>query len=73
MEKFKAKNFLEAYSCFLGVYFRQWTKEKAEMFGRLFIIYYLIIILGLVGWVQNTDKGTVEGTVQGPEERISLM
>lgn len=26
--------------------------------------------LGLVGWVQNTSHGTVQGQVQGPADRV---
>uniref|UniRef100_A0AAY4BKB6 Acylphosphatase-like domain-containing protein n=1 Tax=Denticeps clupeoides TaxID=299321 RepID=A0AAY4BKB6_9TELE len=26
--------------------------------------------LGLVGWVKNTNKGTVVGQVQGPEDQV---
>lgn len=29
--------------------------------------------LGLKGWVQNTQQGTVIGVVQGPEEEIEQM
>ena len=28
---------------------------------------------GLVGWVKNTDTGTVTGVVQGPQEKIIKM
>ncbi|KFP38086.1 Acylphosphatase-1, partial [Chlamydotis macqueenii] len=26
--------------------------------------------LGLVGWVQNTSHGTVQGQIQGPTDRV---
>ncbi|CAD7675886.1 unnamed protein product [Nyctereutes procyonoides] len=26
--------------------------------------------LGLVGWVQNTDQGTVQGQLQGPISKV---
>ncbi|XP_069787525.1 acylphosphatase-2-like isoform X4 [Narcine bancroftii] len=29
--------------------------------------------LGVVGWVRNTRKGTVDGQVQGKEELVELM
>ena len=36
---------------FPGVFFRKYTQKKAQE-------------LGLVGWVMNTDKGTVKGEAQ---------
>lgn len=29
--------------------------------------------LGLVGWVQNTDEGTVRGQLQGPYNKVQEM
>lgn len=29
--------------------------------------------LGLVGWVQNTEAGTVQGQLQGPSDRVKQM
>lgn len=29
--------------------------------------------LGVVGWVQNTDTGTVQGQLQGPLSRVQEM
>lgn len=29
--------------------------------------------LGLVGWVQNTDAGTVQGQLQGPASKVQQM
>jgi acylphosphatase len=29
--------------------------------------------LGLVGWVQNTDQGTVQGQLQGPISKVRHM
>lgn len=29
--------------------------------------------LGLVGWVQNTDAGTVRGQLQGPQSKVQEM
>ncbi|ESP01602.1 hypothetical protein LOTGIDRAFT_139442 [Lottia gigantea] len=28
---------------------------------------------GCVGWVRNTHRGTVEGVVQGPKDKINFM
>ncbi len=40
-----------------GVYFRAFTKEKADS-------------LGLLGWVRNLPDGRVEALVEGEEELI---
>lgn len=40
-----------------GVFFRKYTQGEAKR-------------LGLVGWVQNTSHGTVQGQVQGPADRV---
>ncbi|XP_005148953.1 acylphosphatase-1 [Melopsittacus undulatus] len=40
-----------------GVFFRKYTQGEAKR-------------LGLVGWVQNTSHGTVQGQVQGPAARV---
>ncbi|NXG14742.1 ACYP1 protein, partial [Grallaria varia] len=40
-----------------GVFFRKYTQEEAKR-------------LGLVGWVQNTSHGTVQGQIQGPAARV---
>uniref|UniRef100_A0A8B9FN66 Acylphosphatase n=1 Tax=Amazona collaria TaxID=241587 RepID=A0A8B9FN66_9PSIT len=40
-----------------GVFFRKYTQGEAKR-------------LGLVGWVQNTSHGTVQGQVQGPSARV---
>uniref|UniRef100_A0AAY5KN12 Acylphosphatase-1 n=1 Tax=Esox lucius TaxID=8010 RepID=A0AAY5KN12_ESOLU len=29
--------------------------------------------LGLVGWVQNTESGTVQGQLQGPKNKVRQM
>lgn len=42
------------------VYFRKHTQEEA-------------LRLGLVGWVQNTPKGTVVGEVEGPPDEVEKM
>lgn len=42
------------------VYFRKHTQEEA-------------LRLGLVGWVQNTPKGTVVGEVEGPLDEVEKM
>ncbi|KAL6105728.1 acyp1 [Pungitius sinensis] len=43
-----------------GVFFRKYTQAE----GRK---------LGLVGWVQNTDAGTVQGQLQGPRSHVKEM
>ncbi|XP_042670309.1 acylphosphatase-1 [Centrocercus urophasianus] len=40
-----------------GVFFRKYTQSEAKR-------------LGLVGWVQNTSYGTVQGQAQGPAARV---
>ncbi|KAJ8290464.1 hypothetical protein GJAV_G00013170 [Gymnothorax javanicus] len=43
-----------------GVFFRKHTRAEA-------------IKLGLVGWVQNTEAGTVQGQLQGPNVKVKQM
>ena len=43
-----------------GVWFRANTKQQAE-------------ILGLTGWVRNTDDGRVEAVFEGDEEKVNKM
>nr|XP_040055362.1 acylphosphatase-1 [Gasterosteus aculeatus aculeatus] len=43
-----------------GVFFRKYTQAE----GRK---------LGLVGWVQNTGAGTVQGQLQGPRSQVKEM
>ncbi|XP_007472864.1 acylphosphatase-1 isoform X1 [Monodelphis domestica] len=43
-----------------GVFFRKYTQAEGKK-------------LGLVGWVQNTDQGTVQGQVQGPTVQVRVM
>lgn len=43
-----------------GVFFRQSTFEKAKL-------------LGLCGWVRNTEDGRVEAVFEGEEERIKKI
>ncbi len=43
-----------------GVFFRKYTEKKGNE-------------LGLVGWVQNTPKGTVIGDAQGPVDSLEKM
>lgn len=38
----------------------KFTKKKAKS-------------LGLVGWVRNTEQGTVTGIAQGPEDKVKVM
>ncbi|KAG9336465.1 hypothetical protein JZ751_002812 [Albula glossodonta] len=43
-----------------GVFFRKYTQAEGKK-------------LGLVGWVQNTEAGTVQGQLQGPSSKVKLM
>nr|XP_040132001.1 acylphosphatase-1 isoform X1 [Ictidomys tridecemlineatus] len=43
-----------------GVFFRKYTQAEGKK-------------LGLVGWVQNTDRGTVQGQLQGPISKVRRM
>jgi acylphosphatase len=43
-----------------GVFFRDSTREKAEL-------------LGLTGWVKNLPDGRVEALFEGPSERVREM
>ncbi|XP_062569891.1 acylphosphatase-1-like [Saccostrea cucullata] len=43
-----------------GVFFRKHTQKTAKS-------------LGLVGWVRNTSHKTVEGEVQGAEDKVKQM
>uniref|UniRef100_A0A3Q4ABU6 Acylphosphatase n=1 Tax=Mola mola TaxID=94237 RepID=A0A3Q4ABU6_MOLML len=43
-----------------GVFFRKYTQAEGTK-------------LGLVGWVQNTDAGTVQGQLQGPRIKVQEM
>ncbi|XP_034050845.1 acylphosphatase-1-like [Thalassophryne amazonica] len=43
-----------------GVFFRKYTQTEGKR-------------LGLVGWVQNTDTGTVQGQLQGPRIKVTEM
>ncbi|KAL0969118.1 hypothetical protein UPYG_G00222810 [Umbra pygmaea] len=43
-----------------GVFFRKYTQAEGKK-------------LGLVGWVQNTDAGTVQGQLQGPKHKVRQM
>ncbi|CAI9177248.1 unnamed protein product [Rangifer tarandus platyrhynchus] len=43
-----------------GVFFRKYTQAEGKK-------------LGLVGWVQNTDQGTVQGQLQGPTSKVRHM
>ncbi|KAG9484283.1 hypothetical protein GDO78_009935 [Eleutherodactylus coqui] len=50
----------EVFGRVQGVCFRMYTEDEARK-------------LGVVGWVRNTRQGTVEGQVQGPEEKVNSM
>ncbi|XP_061599604.1 acylphosphatase-1 [Cololabis saira] len=43
-----------------GVFFRKYTQAEGKK-------------LGLVGWVQNTEAGTVQGQLQGPRSKVKEM
>ncbi|XP_062375977.1 acylphosphatase-2-like isoform X1 [Sardina pilchardus] len=43
-----------------GVCFRMYTEKEG-------------LSLGCVGWVKNTNKGTVVGQVQGPRDKVTEM
>ncbi|XP_053191726.1 acylphosphatase-1 [Scomber japonicus] len=43
-----------------GVFFRKYTQAQGKK-------------LGLVGWVQNTSGGTVQGQLQGPRSKVKEM
>lgn len=50
----------EVFGKVQGVSFRKYTMNKAKE-------------LGITGWVKNTDRGTVVGTIQGPPKVIEHM
>ncbi|XP_018429841.1 PREDICTED: acylphosphatase-1 [Nanorana parkeri] len=50
----------EVFGKVQGVFFRKYTQAEGTR-------------LGLVGWVQNTDAGTVRGQLQGPPSRVREM
>ncbi|KAE8586017.1 hypothetical protein XENTR_v10021523 [Xenopus tropicalis] len=50
----------EVFGKVQGVFFRKYTQAEGNR-------------LGLVGWVRNTDTGTVTGQLQGPSEKVREM
>ncbi|KAF4084250.1 hypothetical protein AMELA_G00126560 [Ameiurus melas] len=50
----------EVYGKVQGVFFRKYTQSEGKK-------------LGLVGWVQNTRAGTVQGQLQGPASKVRQM
>lgn len=50
----------EVFGKVQGVFFRKFTHEQA-------------VKLKLVGWVMNTDKGTVVGQMQGKDDAVKKM
>ncbi|XP_060939155.1 acylphosphatase-1 [Limanda limanda] len=50
----------EVFGRVQGVFFRKYTQAEGKK-------------LGLVGWVQNTDSGTVQGQLQGPRSKVKEM
>uniref|UniRef100_A0A8C4ZK55 Acylphosphatase n=1 Tax=Gadus morhua TaxID=8049 RepID=A0A8C4ZK55_GADMO len=49
----------EVFGRVQGVFFRKFTQVTKK--------------LGLVGWVRNTEAGTVEGQLQGPGSKVAEM
>lgn len=43
-----------------GVFFRAWTREQADR-------------LDVFGWIRNCPDGSVEGHLEGPEERVDQL
>lgn len=43
-----------------GVFFRAETRARAES-------------LGIAGWVQNAEDGSVEAVFEGPDERVDSL
>jgi acylphosphatase len=43
-----------------GVFFRAWIREHADR-------------LGVYGWIRNCPDGSVEGHVEGPEDRVAQV
>ncbi|XP_012579793.1 PREDICTED: acylphosphatase-1 isoform X2 [Condylura cristata] len=50
----------EVFGKVQGVFFRKYTQAESKK-------------LGLVGWVQNTEQGTVQGQLQGPISKVRHM
>ncbi|XP_075048168.1 acylphosphatase-1 [Mixophyes fleayi] len=50
----------EVFGKVQGVFFRKYTQGEGAR-------------LGLVGWVRNTETGTVRGQLQGPIARVREM
>ncbi|KAK2878308.1 hypothetical protein Q8A67_019099 [Cirrhinus molitorella] len=50
----------EVFGRVQGVFFRKYTQSEGKK-------------LGLVGWVRNTDAGTVQGQLQGPASKVQQM
>ncbi|XP_037097686.1 acylphosphatase-1 [Syngnathus acus] len=50
----------EVFGKVQGVFFRKYTQTQGKK-------------LGLVGWVQNTSAGTVQGQIQGPRKKVIEM
>ncbi|XP_078248970.1 acylphosphatase-1 isoform X1 [Pogona vitticeps] len=50
----------EVFGKVQGVFFRKYTQAEGKK-------------LGLVGWVQNTNYGTVQGQIQGPIVKVRQL
>ncbi|CAG8563891.1 4843_t:CDS:2 [Ambispora gerdemannii] len=59
MAKLKSLTY-EVFGTVQGVFFRKYTVNKA-------------VELNLVGWVKNTEKGTVQGIAQGEDTEIEVF
>lgn len=60
MEKQVVRVGFEVFGHVQGVFFRQCTLQEAQR-------------LGLKGYVRNTDRGTVQGAVEGPKLVVEQM
>ncbi|KAL8168537.1 UNVERIFIED_CONTAM: Acylphosphatase-1 [Gekko kuhli] len=50
----------EVFGKVQNVFFRKYTQAQGKK-------------LGVVGWVQNTDYGTVQGQIQGPAFKVQQL
>lgn len=62
-DKIEMQRFLcdfEVFGRVQGVFFRKFTQEQAQS-------------LDLTGWCKNTPEGTVQGQLEGAEDKITAM
>lgn len=50
----------EVYGKVQKVFFRKYTKKQAN-------------ILGITGWIMNTQNQTVKGIIEGPDQSVAEM